>query len=964
MFRCGQGDLPGPEVDIVRSKTFVSVVSLVGLGVIGTAQGASGTGLPPNQIPPPKVYTPWGPGEVPPEADGLCGSAPTLALCNSKAYQACEPTKHPVCDPILQAAAAAQAAAGTPSCHMDASHDHCVPDVTEKHESLYSLDYGTDWPSQESFSAAWVHNSKAWGNPWTPQNYRRDYAKASTKIDSCEAYVYAKYYDYERFLDSSYACDGNDQCVVDVALTGPMKAPRLAGRVLNDVNDKPIVPHDIASESHDAEFMLDGGYDNIPKNSFYAAAAFMPPAIFDALKAAWANDPAMVAKLETLRLQLEKGYHYYNYGDAEGLAVEYHPTAWAWHSTMNNRTKPKAYAPAQIIEFEDRRDRVERAIWNLGSLYACTGLSLPCLTLPLEVARVTPGMAESRPADPFGMGSILTHNELFSTALQGALESMFLPGQVAAGGFGVNLANLGSPLAGHAVHAKKAVPQPTTTAPAGTIVSRPAVTTLRPTWTGFPPEYWTKIDFTDQDSMQMTSTMIQKAWAATPPPVVSPRRGASYPRLDCAALDGRYETASAASCELANVVLDEWARSLAGNESCLDMNGYGCDWSPASFRKSVVGSPRMQSSRQLDYKECLKYTHNNFATVANAPVVQVPLVDQGDWNLVHTWITTREAAVKDFKRKVPSVDDPAAMGISATDSVYGDRSADTQQWGNDVFGAGYSYDIGWDAAVLARAGTGNAISRMQLDFNGDFEAHASAFGSNITLLETHLGARVNDDDSNEVEARHYLYIIGVGTFDGLNVKNYQHVTDIAQSFELADPHDKFKNNVFDAGFWCGPVYVHVGLDVEFFYDAPLRGAVSLPAKNGTQKVAIGPNSLVSAELTFQPKAGVNADIYAYGGWGPLAEVGFEAKLNLITLGLPMRSSVGVTATKDTHGYDQLNFAVEEGMDVTVDTLSGEVDVCGKIIGIGGCKKLISWKGLHMQFPLFKPISESIELGTL
>ena len=251
---------------------------------------------------------------------------------------------------------------------------------------------------------------------------------------------------------------------------------------------------------------------------------------------------------------------------------------------------------------------------------------------------------------------------------------------------------------------------------------------------------------------------------------------------------------------------------------------------------------------------------------------------------------------------------------------------------------------------------------MQLDFDGEFEAHANAFGKSISLLEAQLGARLNDGNQGTVDAEHYLYIIGFGSFDGLEHKGFSKLADINTTFQLANPSDKFDKNVFDAGFWVGPVYVHVGIDVEFFYGAPLEGNVKMPL--GHAALAPVPGKLLEGTLTFHPKAGVNADLYAYGGWGPIVEVGVEAKLNLITVGLPMSSSIALVARKSPSNQDVLFLTVKEGIDVSIETLSGEVDLCGKLLGFGACTKVVSWRGLHQQFPLFTAVDEEVEIAAL
>ena len=101
------------------------------------------------------------------------------------------------------------------------------------------------------------------------------------------------------------------------------------------------------------------------------------------------------------------------------------------------------------------------------------------------------------------------------------------------------------------------------------------------------------------------------------------------------------------------------------------------------------------------------------------------------------------------------------------------------------------------------------------------------------------------------------------------------VGDITTSFTLADAHDDFKQNVFDAGFWVGPVYVHVGVDVEFFFDAPLDGNVSMPKKNRVSGDLI--EASVSPSPAIEPRDQSDNDLNAGEDRDELDQV--VAKLN-------------------------------------------------------------------------------------
>ncbi|CAN5924075.1 hypothetical protein BH11MYX4_BH11MYX4_46260 [soil metagenome] len=965
----------------MRTRTIVSVASLVGLSLGGTALGApsgggGGTTIPGSDpgLPHPIVH--YGTG-VDPRADTswTCSTAPTLALCNNAQYALC-PIAQQGCTAVAQAASATYASGSTATCLMDATGDHCVPTSVKKYPTLYKKNDGTSWQAQE---AAAMRNARiareTASRGFDAATYTRNpkYLSRTSRVDSCEAYVYSKYYDYERFLDSSYACGTNDQCVFDVAFkdyANPAAgAPRVAKRPLLDREGAPLTSRSWA-EVAGAALELNSS-DLLPKNPFYASAAFMPPAVFDALFAAWAGDAAMVAKLQALQTQLAKGYNFYTYGGFGQPAVETYSTVWDWHLAMSNRLKPKAYPHAQQMEFLRRNDVINTSVWALASTLACSNMSLDCTVIPFQIARVSPGMAESYPSDPFAVSSLMTKNDRFSAALQGVFASSFSPSTMPEAFLNMNIGQLGVP----GFHTAGAKSVPGAPLPAGTAVSTgprsgsAPVFAPAPSWTGFPADYWTAVNYSNQNQLQAASRVLQNRWAPAAPASVDPARGpGAHPRMNCDAPGVQNDGVLMAACETANIVLDEWSRTLAGNESCLDMSGYACDWSPIEFRESLLGAQRLQYSREIDYQECLQYTHNSFAPDA-AGYGTVTYAQEATWKTVQTRIAAIITALSEFNKKVPQIARPRGGDPfpKALGTVYGDRAKDKQEWGNDTFGAGYWYDIGWDAAVLDRKRDANnnptgVITKMQLDFDGEFEAHANAFGKSISLLDAQLGARINDGNLGTVDAEHYLYVIGFGSFDGLENKGFSKVADINSSFQLANPSDKFEKNVFDAGFWVGPVYVHVGVDVEFFYGAPLEGNVKMPLDNGPLAPVDG--KLISGMLTFHPKAGVNADLYAYGGWGPIAEVGVEAQLNLITVGLPMTSEIAVVARQPQPNHDVLYLTVKEGIDVSIETLSGEIDLCGKIFGIGGCTSVVSWKGLHQQFPLFTAVDEEVELDVL
>lgn len=964
----------------MRTRTIVSVVSLVGLSLGGTASGApptggGGTSIPGTDPGLPQPIVHYGGGVDPRSAPWTCSTAPTLMLCNNAQYAQC-PIAQQGCQAVAQAASTTYAAGSTPTCLMDATGDHCVPTSVKKYPTLYKKNEGTSWQAQEAAAmrAARIAQETA-SRGFNPATYTRNpsYLSRTTHVDSCEAYVYTKYYDYERFLDSSYACGTNDQCVFDVAFKDyaipGSGAPRVAKRPLLDREKAPLVSRSWA-EVAGASLELNTS-DLLPKNPFYASAAFMPPAVFDALYAAWADDAAMIAKLHALQTQLAKGYNFYTFGGFGQPAVETYPTVWDWHLAMNNRLKPKAYPHAQQMEFLKRNEIANTSVWALASILACSNMSLDCTVIPFQIARVSPGMAESYPSDPFAIASLMTKNDRFSAALQGVFASSFSPSTMPDAFLNMNIGQIGAP--GFHVAGLKSVPG--APLPAGIAVSTGprsgAISQLvaAQQWDGFPADYWTAVNYSGKNGLQAASRVLQNHWVPAAPGSVDPARGVgTHPRMNCDAPGVANDGLLMAACETANIVLDEWSRTLAGNESCLDVNGYACDWSPIEFRQSLLGAQRLQHSREIDYQECLLYTQNSFAADVNAYGV-VTYAQDATWKTVQTRIAEIITVLSEFKKKVPQIARPVGSDPfpKALGTVYGDRAKDKQEWGNETFGAGYGYDIGWDAVVLDRQDHSTTppkglITRMQLDFDGEFEAHANAFGKSISLLDAQLGARINDDGLGTVDAEHYLYIIGFGSFDGLEHKGFSKVADINSSFQLANPSDKFEKNVFDAGFWVGPVYVHVGIDVEFFYGAPLEGNVTMPMNNGP--LAPQDGKLISGMLTFHPKAGVNADLYAYGGWGPIAEVGVEAQLNLITVGLPMTSEIAVVARHPQVNQDVLYLTLKEGIDVSIETLSGEIDLCGKIFGIGGCTSVVSWKGLHQQFPLFSAFDEEIELGLL
>ena len=582
----------------MRTRSLVSLASLLGISLAGAASGAlpigGGGNTPPgpvNQVP--HVVVHYGAG-VDPRLDTsfTCATPATIALCNNPGYQTCS-NRLTDCKALSQSASATYATGASSTCLMDATGDHCIPTPVKKYVTAYKKNDGTSWQAQE---AGAMRNARvALDNAsrgFDAANYTRkpSYLSRTSRIDSCESYVYAKYYDYERFLDASYACGTNDQCVFDVAFkdyANPSSgAPRIAKRALLDREKNPITSRSW-TEVADAQFELNSA-DLLPKNPYYASAAFIPPAVFDGLFAAWAADPAMLAKLHTLQTQLAKGYNFYTYGGYGQPAVESYPTVWDWHLAMSNRTKPKAYAAAQQAEFKRRNDVVNASVWTLASSLACSNLSIDCATVPFQVARVTPGMAESYPSDPFAVAGMMTKNDRFSSAIQGAMQSTFAPSQVPSELLNVNIGQIGAP-GFHGIGAKS-VPGAPAPGAGGGINSQPPVVGVGGVWNGFPADYWTAVNYGNKNQLQAASRTLQNHWKPGTVVVDTARGGAAHPRLDCDAPGVLDDGLLIAACETTNIVLDEWARSLAGNESCLDMSGYACDWSPLGFRESVIGA--------------------------------------------------------------------------------------------------------------------------------------------------------------------------------------------------------------------------------------------------------------------------------------------------------------------------------------------------------------------------------------
>lgn len=856
-----------------------------------------------------------------PEGTSICQYSASEGWCKNEQFRQC-PGKLDACTTILQSGFQSAYASGVdrPRYQFLDDSNAIVAGKTQLQSLADSQVSIPTWlQSYAGIEARW--QSYAQRASVTPSGY---YSRVSSwtdskAINSCQEYVYEKYYDYMRFVDAANSCKQDERCVADMAfgkgyLLG-LWPSNIADRTLTGRGTSGPVPLD--------PIPLTEGV--VPKNGFYLGAVLLAPRVRQVLEATY---PSWKPALDDAVARAYAGKNYYKWGSPSVYGVppvKTYANEFAFHGAMRTATQNVSIAETRA-NFK-RTEHFEKQFADWAAAAYCHGLNgaINCVNLPTLRQQ---GVLEKIGGDPWIRTHILASNALRGKAISLALE-----------GRAVQLDAVGSQVL--------SVEFPGLSSTIGTIET----TTINggigsnvitnPILTEGQPLDPTIVFGTSDPALDPTPLWadgigldLQNEWTLDPP---AAQAGSATPRLDCA-VEASKSTYRLLACQATNAILDEIARD---NASCFDKGYAGCDWSPAMFADRFHRAQKYMTERARDYESCMRWTANAFSSI--------PADAKSSFQKLETYIDQQRDAFNDFPA-------PRVLKSDGRVSSFGQSKSESVTLGKkDSFGGGYSYLSAWKSTPVAR-NTNNTICRMDFTADAEFKAWGSAFGvaRDFVDIGAHLRANVNDDGAATFN-RH----LTLTALDGSQaVLLPEGTVGINLALGQSPPPDLIGTEE-DVTIFTGTYplpygfYVDIEAGVELSAGAFFTTAAQVPAKQAC--TGTGQPLTVFAMLT--PYA--NASLYgsATGGWMGIIEAGLEAELDLLQASVPIQAYGGVKG-----GTTPKLFYDLEGK-LRLKTLSGRIEACGCFLVFCGCTEVHSWPGIEVATTdLFEPVHGEANLS--
>jgi hypothetical protein len=865
--------------------------------------------------------------------------------------------------------------------------------------------------------------------------YMRPLHASPPRVNTCEDFVYNRFYDIERWTDRVDACGGDPICEATITLdansgiVGKMigasdvvpsksatlktfldefmfggkpppdcsKDTKLAGDELHNCEMLASFPpvgsvqaqywNPIGGTGTAQMFMSPQGaqvtvtFGQNPagywasKNKFYDALPMFTPT----LVAAFTSDPVKSNSVNQLVSELRRGANYFYVGKyfnghaPQGQQKVNYPDEWAFERAL--------YQAAKGADESTFRDYAKRR--------------------------------------QFVQSREQAFHDLFAAAWSGSQIGFAIPtsavdGQIAAAGAPQGLFG--------------AAGRP------GSVSARPvSATTYRPTVAGALPNH--NLSSMPQAAQQVLPpappTAIDKfAWGSQPPQMDTSYK---YPRLLCPApdtfgnkfssrsttvvgmnnpmpstpingpaIDTQYSDVRTAACNYINAVLDEWARfnmpqvvagaadpsRTAPAPSGCFANDPACDWDPALFMAGIEDLVKYQitnveaSQREVDYNFCRNWQ----------PVIasEAKFKDQHDAELqMLTDMKTEVQSDFDKLSNVPVIDrgGPGGPNVAWASSkhptkddsfsTFGEDRHNAESWGNDLFGVGYAYDIGWEVPTEWEATTNPKAPWALCDFgvgaHAGFEAYAFAFGSDkFDVLDADLAAGANDGTNPQLpgDPNQGAYDGDVGTHAAYDANFVIAGDALAQQWagvnfnqDYTYPLAQGANGwiLFNIPFQISFVTLDIQVGVGYKYEVDLN---VIPTHTSTCHVGKqdkegkwpqpGQPSL-GLTTSIGPQGEMDAIIDAYASLAGIAGVGVEVDLTLLGIGLPAANTMTLQPT---------NLSFDQSLVMDMHTLDGSLSVYAELVFIKLFDiTIISWNGIHHQVPLFN-VKETVPIPTL
>jgi hypothetical protein len=462
-----------------------------------------------------------------------------------------------------------------------------------------------------------------------------------------------------------------------------------------------------------------------------------------------------------------------------------------------------------------------------------------------------------------------------------------------------------------------------------------------------------------------------------------------------------------AACNYINAILDEWARNDSptlvdtkdknpppGPTGCF-ANDPACDWDPATFMSSMRDMVQFQISnvqharREADYKFCKAWD-----PVVASKRGHYPDQSQGETNLL---ADMKQELQSDYDKisKVPVIEKGGTWPSSAASwahqldhvkpekgdsfSTFGEDRQNAEQWGNSLFGVGYSYDLGWEIPVRweqvqpNKQYPGWAVCDLGVGAHAGFDSYAYAFGSDkFDIISADLAAGINDytnpsvpgDPDTSVDQELHdgvfdadLTIAG----DSLVTENLPMHANQTQSFPVAQGSNSW--TLFTIPFQISFVTLEISVGVGYSYgvNVTVTPTHKDTCHQGTQSNGVwptpGPGQLPSVGINagLQPQGELDGIVQAYASLAGLAGVGIQVDLTLLGIGLPLDNSLTL---------DPNNLTLASSLNMDMHTLDGSLSVYAELLFVQLFDiEILSWSGIHDTIPLLNT-STSVQMPAL
>lgn len=412
-------------------------------------------------------------------------------------------------------------------------------------------------------------------------------------------------------------------------------------------------------------------------------------------------------------------------------------------------------------------------------------------------------------------------------------------------------------------------------------------------------------------------------------------------------------------------ILDEMLSILtdANAEGCLSGTDSACDWSTARFAAALQNNFGAAQDRTI--AECNDFTGGNLQNILE---LDLPLVDDDEYPEFNCRITTGTSITAlgfeqlqsdvDWCREMQSAleearaTDEALANVRAipelVDPATGDfvlpnvRRTRDESMGNDYFGLGYSYDLGFESDINAE------ICQVDVQAVARTRAEARVFGKELILLD--IGAEADTVERTvDIWARVASKNIFMPQelFDPIAIE----VAEIEPlEFNLTRSFEKVKEQrIIETTIIVVivPLSIEAGIAGKVGVELGLSVLAEAADNNGCPSVDIG--GIVRPYLGVSGYVEAAIDIF-------IAEVGIRGDLNLITVSLPFRPSFIVRLKELSTDPNDFELSVRARLDLELSTLSGKLSAYAEIgfcpFCYTGRKTIVEWAGPSWNTRLF------------